>query len=164
MRNVLIVAVGLLVLALLNYAIYSREMLLEQGRIVFLELAPVDPRSLMQGDYMALRYRAARELSNALDSEMPESGYAVLSVDERGVAHFKRVDDETALGASEARMLYRYRNGHIQFATNAFFFQEGTGSDYEPAKYGEFRVDEDGKSILIGMRDEDLQRLGVSFR
>jgi len=30
-------------------------------QVVYLELAPVDPRSLIQGDYMALRFALARE-------------------------------------------------------------------------------------------------------
>ncbi|MFX7329222.1 GDYXXLXY domain-containing protein, partial [Acinetobacter baumannii] len=34
----------------------QKEMLLKEGQLVLLPLAPVDPRSLMQGDYMALRY------------------------------------------------------------------------------------------------------------
>ena len=160
MRRIAICMVGVLILAVLNHAIYSREQLVAQGRIVFLELAPVDPRSLMQGDYMALRYTASRQLRNALNSGTPDSGYAVLSLDGRGVAGFKQVDDGTALTPSDIRMLYRYRNGHIQFATNAFFFQEGTGKQYEVARYGEFRVGDDGKSILVGMRDKDLMRLG----
>lgn len=40
-------------LGVANGAIWQKEQLISTGRPIFLELAPVDPRSLMQGDYMA---------------------------------------------------------------------------------------------------------------
>ena len=40
----------LLVLAAVNYSIYGKEEIVRSGETVYLELAPVDPRSLMQGD------------------------------------------------------------------------------------------------------------------
>src|SRR5690606_9942359 len=60
-RIVTLVA-GLLVLGAVNYAIYAKERVIRDGDVVFLELAPVDPRSLMQGDYMALRFRLADQI------------------------------------------------------------------------------------------------------
>ena len=55
-----------LILALVNWSIWSKEKLLADGRNVYLELAPVDPRSLMQGDYMALRFKLANAVYKAL--------------------------------------------------------------------------------------------------
>uniref|UniRef100_UPI00194032D6 GDYXXLXY domain-containing protein n=1 Tax=Bordetella pseudohinzii TaxID=1331258 RepID=UPI00194032D6 len=58
-RRAAVVLAGLaLVLAVCNITIYQREQLLAHGQVAILELAPVDPRSLMQGDYMALRFAA----------------------------------------------------------------------------------------------------------
>ena len=37
-------------------AVNDKETTILKGKLVYLELAPVDPRSLMQGDYMALYY------------------------------------------------------------------------------------------------------------
>ena len=52
------VLVGLAaVLAVANYAIVDKERVIAHGRTVYVALAPVDPRSLMQGDYMALNFR-----------------------------------------------------------------------------------------------------------
>ena len=68
-----------------------------EGSVILLQTAPIDPRSLMQGDYMALR------------------------------------------------------------------FQEGDAGLYSKARYGEFRAGADGESILTGMRDEQLSRLGNSL-
>jgi uncharacterized membrane-anchored protein len=57
----------LLALIVVNRGIAQREAILSDGRVLLLELAPVDPRSLMQGDYMALRFAAAEDIYNALD-------------------------------------------------------------------------------------------------
>ena len=56
-------------LAVFNVAIYRNERLLASGETLYLELAPVDPRSLMQGDYMRLRYAVER-------SDRPQDGAA----------------------------------------------------------------------------------------
>ncbi|CAG0878818.1 unnamed protein product [Cyprideis torosa] len=50
-----------IILAVVNWSIVGKEKHLADGRKIYLELAPVDPRSLMQGDYMALRFRLADE-------------------------------------------------------------------------------------------------------
>jgi len=44
----------------------SCERILSDGRVLLLELAPVDPRSLMQGDYMALQFAAVDDIRKAL--------------------------------------------------------------------------------------------------
>ena len=45
----------------------------------------------------------------------------------------------------------------ILFATNAFFFEEGTGQAYEEARFGQFRVNEKGEVLLAGLLDERLE-------
>ncbi|MBO4530385.1 MAG: GDYXXLXY domain-containing protein [Paludibacteraceae bacterium] len=49
----------LLVLGFFLVKIVQNEKVLSKGEIVLLELRPVDPRSLMQGDYMSLQFRLA---------------------------------------------------------------------------------------------------------
>ena len=161
MRKTIAIVAGLAVLGLANFSIYSRERLLVDGRIALLELAPVDPRSLMQGDYMALRFRASDDAFGRRPKEGLDDGRIVLQVDERGVAKFKRFDDGTPLAADELRIRYRVRADEVKFATNAFFFQEGHAKIYERARYGEFRVAADGECLLTGMRSEKLERLGA---
>lgn len=161
MRKTIAIVAGLAVLGLANFSIYSRERLIADGRIALLELAPVDPRSLMQGDYMALRFRASDDAFGRRAKEGLADGRLVLQVDERGVAKFKRFDDGTPLAADELRIRYRVRADEVKFATNAFFFQEGHAKIYERARYGEFRVAPDGECLLTGMRGEKLERLGA---
>ncbi|HUF19545.1 MAG TPA: GDYXXLXY domain-containing protein [Burkholderiales bacterium] len=160
MRKAIVILVGLAILVLVNHSIYTREKLLTDGDVVVLRLAPVDPRSLMQGDYMALRFQIEGDVGARVRDESPHNGHVVLALDERGVGAFARIDDGTPLAANEVRMRYRLREKRIKFATNAFFFQEGHARLYENARFGEFRVGRDGESILTGMRDGELALLG----
>jgi len=151
MRKLIILLAGIAILAVVNYSIYKKEQLLANGRVVFLELAPVDPRSLMQGDYMALRFR----LQNAVSpSSSLRDGHLVVAVDSHGVATFRRMDNGTALAADELKLFYRVRANQVKLGTNAFFFQEGD----------EERIDNNGQLLLTGLRDENLQKLGPTIR
>jgi uncharacterized membrane-anchored protein len=160
MRRIVTLVAGLAILVLANHSIYSRERLLAEGRVVLLELAPVDPRSLMQGDYMALRFRAANEAFGRRAREGLADGHIVLQMDANGVGKFARLDDGAPLAADEVRIRYRVREEQVKFATNAYFFQEGHAKYYERARYGEFRVAPDGECLLTGMRGAKLEPLG----
>ena len=169
MRRLVILLGGLLVLGIANFAIWQKEDVLANGRTILLELAPVDPRSLMQGDYMALRFQVARDAFGWEGGRLfnPErrheglrDGFVVVGIDPRGVATFRRLDDGRAPGADEARIRYRVRNGVPKFGTNAFFFQEGHAAHYERARYGEARLAPNGDLLLVALRGTDLEPLG----
>jgi uncharacterized membrane-anchored protein len=113
----------------------------------------------MQGDYMALRFRVADAALPRGTTGMPADGRLVLAVGPDEVANFRRFDDGAPLAADEARLRYRLRNGTAKLATNAYFFEEGQGARYAGARYGEFRVAEDGEAILTGVRDKDRKPL-----
>ena len=151
----LVAVAGLL---FVNYSIYGKETLIRNGQPILLELAPVDPRSLIQGDYMALRYKMGADLENL--ETLPVRGKLVITVADTGVATFVRVDDGTPLAAGE-RLINYYKHGwQVDLGATSFFFQEGKADAYASAKYGEVRVDASGTSILVGLRDEKLQPLG----
>ena len=158
-RALLTIAV-VLVLGAVNWSIIAKERIKTQGERIFLALAPVDPRSLMQGDYMALRFKAADEAFGRDRGKQAEDGRIVVKVDERGVGAYRRRDAGEPLAAGEVALRYRVREGKAKFATNAFFFQEGTGQIYARARYGEFRVAPSGDLLLTHLRGEKLERLG----
>jgi uncharacterized membrane-anchored protein len=161
MRKWIALVAGLAALAMANYGIYGKEKLLSEGRVVLLELAPVDPRSLMQGDFMALRFKVANAaFGGGTVAEGRGDGRIVLKIDAQGVGTFVRFDDGTSTGQDEVAMRYRIRNGQAKFATNAFFFQEGDAKVYAVARYGEFRVGSTGDAILTGLRGADGAVLG----
>ena len=150
--RIVIVAAVALVLVAVNYSIVAKERIRTNGEPIYLELAPVDPRSLMQGDYMALRF----EIASHIPTE--RSGSAALLLDDNRLA--KLNPDPSAPGL---RIRYRIRNGQVWLGTNAYFFEEGTAERYSGARYGEFRIDRDtGEAVLVGLADKDFRDLGAN--
>lgn len=166
-RGALIAALALAVGAPL-FAVRDFEQTLASGRVVLAELAPVDPRSLMQGDYMALRF--------ALDNELPRHpagssdarrvpSYAHIAVDTQGRATLAGLGDSApADDAGLLHMRIRTRDGLSSIGPNAFFFEEGSAQRFEAARWGEFRVGANGKALLTHLRDERLERIGENPR
>jgi len=143
-----IVGAAVLVLAMVNYSILAKEDIKAHGERIYLHLAPVDPRSLMQGDYMALRFEIAGQIRSQ------ESGSAALIVAPNGVATLN--PDQ---GAPGLRIRYRVHNGRVWLGTNAYFFEEGERERYAGATYGEFRIDrESGEAVLVALTGDDLRR------
>lgn len=145
----------LLVLLVFNYSVYTKEKTLAKGELVLLELAPVDPRSLMQGDYMVLDYAISQD---AHKLALSTRGYAVLKLDERQVGQLLRFQPGAEpLAAGEQLLKFFYNGDAIHLGAESFFFEEGQGEKYADAKYGALRVDEKGNSVLVGLYDEALR-------
>ena len=147
---------AVLVLLVVNASIVRREVHRATGAPVWIELAPVDPRSLMQGDYMTLGYAEARNIPR----EAGRRGVAIMRLDDRRIARFERLDDGTPLQEGQIRLAYHTRAWRRVFAADAFFFQEGERPRYQPARYGDLRVQADGSALLVGLADEKLNLLG----
>ena len=147
------------VLTVINVAIREKENLIAHGQPVYVELAPVDPRSLMQGDYMALNYRLGDTLREQLDNfDRLERPVAVAEVDARGVARLDRLADAaTRFGPTTLRVQLTPKDGRWVLVSDAWFFKEGDGQRWEAARYGEFRVGPDGRALLVGMADVNLK-------
>lgn len=161
-RDIAILGGLVLILGVVNWQIAAKERVLRDGERLLIELAPVDPRSLMQGDYMRLEYRIARDLSYQ-HADWPADGHLVVANDADGVARFVRLDRPgVPLGVAEHLLRYRRREGRIKIGTDAFFFQEGQSDRYRDARYGELRVDASGESLLIGLRDRNRQPIGAA--
>ena len=160
MRKYMALVMGLCILGAVNMSIWHKEQLLANGKTVFLALAPVDPRSLMQGDYMALRFKLEQDITPQLthDKTQNADGYVVVNVNAQGIGEFVQLQDNLAnvVNPQQVAMRYRVREGKIKFATNAFFFEEGKGDVYAQARYGEFRVADDGELLLHDLRGENL--------
>lgn len=147
-----------LVLGVVNVSAVGRERVLREGTRVFLPLAPVDPRSLMQGDYMRLRYDLEREVHEAAPELSDGAGLLVLLLDERGVAHLARVAEAgESPGAGEVLLRYRRHGAKITVGPDAFFFQEGQADRYARSAFAEVRVSPDGDLVLRGLCAGDLR-------
>lgn len=147
----------------------QHEATLAHGEVVLLELAPVDPRSLLQGDYMALRFAVDRDLPRPAEftadtggAKTPPPHYAFLALDSQRRATLIGTGNELTLTAGQVAMRIRVRDRLNSVGPNAFFFREGTGPDYELAGWGEFRVAPDGNALLTHLRDAQLKRVGTT--
>jgi uncharacterized membrane-anchored protein len=163
---------AVLVLVVANAGIWQKEDLIAHGEPVFVELAPVDPRSLMQGDYMALNYHIANAVAEKertlklpatrgapLGAQLPARIRVILARDGRGVASFRRLDDAAPKGPGELAVEMKRKDGRWVLASDAWFFQEGEQGRWVKARYGEFRISADGRALLVGLRGADLQPL-----
>lgn len=163
--TIIIAILGLaLVLVVMTRNIIKYENHLATGDTVLLALAPVDPRGFMQGDYMTLSYALERDVFAALNKDpgsypTNEEGYVIVALDQHNVGQLVRLaaNQSKNLASNEIAIYYRIRNGTMQLATNAFFFQEGHGEAFEAAEYGLFRVNDKGEPLLTNLVDDDFK-------
>ncbi|MGB6243074.1 MAG: GDYXXLXY domain-containing protein [Castellaniella sp.] len=163
-----VLAGGLLVLGLAQAQVRHYDAILSQGRQVVLTLAPVDPRSLMQGDYMVLNYAVRRaaldwlighqEVLQAVDDA--GRGWLLLQPDGQGVWQLQTVVAALPPAAPDTVALaFRWRHDGVVFGADNWFFAEGRGEHFAKAQYGALRVAADGTALLAGLLDERLQAL-----
>ena len=156
-----VIANLLLVLAVVNGAIWKKQSIVDGGQTVLIELAPVDPRSMMQGDYMILNFAVSRDGDHR---EASTRGTLLLTVDEKGIGKFQKFEkkdsEPSALSDDEIRLRYRKSRRGLQFGIESFFFQEGMADTFAGAKYAEVRVSSRGEPVLVGLRNEALKKLG----
>jgi uncharacterized membrane-anchored protein len=153
------IAFGLLLigaLAVVNRSAMKLEADFREARAIFLPLGPVDPRSILQGDYMVLWFRET--IYPAVDQieALPERGEVFLKVDADGVAAFSRIpatDDVPA--ADEIRLDYVRRGGAMRYCPDSYFFQEGEADLFAAARFAVVKVAPDGKTRLVALADEN---------
>lgn len=152
-----------LVLLFFGFNIVKNEKVLSEGETVLLELRPVDPRSLMQGDYMTLHYEVCNHIYG-LEAELNK--FCVVQLDDDRVAHFVSLTNDAAVALREDELLLRYsleKNSwgekFYTIGSDSYFFQEGTAFKYETATYGMLKVVTKGEMIgscsLVGLCDAD---------
>ena len=154
----IIIAVNIiLVLVFFNRSLIKKEQLLKEGNLILLELAPVDPRSLIQGDYMDLRYAIA---TNVNTDSMSKNGFCLLELDSLKVARLKKWHN-TQPKTTEKELIIKYHlNGYrVKLGAESYFFQEGRDTVFQNAKYGGLVADEDGNTVLTGLYNEKRELL-----
>lgn len=149
MRSKFLLGGMVLILLVVNGLILSKEQQLTRARRVVLELAPVDPRSLIQGDYMRLSYVISRTLATQ------GGGTAFLELDSDDIARSAHPD----FRPGRQKLRYRVHNGQAEFGASSFLFQEGRRTHYEQARFGELRIDFEGRATLVNLLDQDQNPL-----
>lgn len=156
--STVLAVIGLvLILSATNHTIWHRQKVVDSGERVLLELRPVDPRSLMQGDYMVLRYAADVFPPQGQRDGLPSRGAFVIKLDDNDVATFSRLGDGNQLASDEVLLKYKQvdERGEIRLGAESYFFQEGRADLFNSAEYGVLHVDEAGNSVLVGLADEN---------
>lgn len=162
-RLTTVAVVVALALAVMNFEIASKERTIENGTSMLLRLAPRDPRSLLQGDYMALRYSLANDVAALVEQMESIDGAIVVKLGELSEAQYVRIHNGESLAQGEYLLRFRKRGESVRMASDAYFFEEGTGELYSGARFGELRVDERGDAVLVGLRGDDGIPLGLQL-
>ncbi|WDF67584.1 GDYXXLXY domain-containing protein [Sphingobacterium oryzagri] len=157
-KGAIIVLNLLLLLAYFNNSIFQKEKILADGQLILLQLAPVDPRSLMQGDYMQLRYAITEGIR---PDSVGRRGYCVLRVLPDNTTQRIRFQQTATPLAKDERLLAYTSPGNwsIELGAESYFFQEGHAQKYENAKYGGLMIDGKGNSLLVGLYDNNLKKI-----
>jgi uncharacterized membrane-anchored protein/uncharacterized membrane protein len=156
-RAWLIASVVVLQLVLLGVQIGTSEKLLAEGRTIKLELLPIDPRSMLQGDYVRLRYDIAESpISPDDENNYREKISVALAPDAQGVYRFQSIlKPGDSLREGEVRINGRLDYSRIVYGIESFFVPEGTGLEVErTAKFAEVKVAANGDAILVRLLPE----------
>lgn len=135
--------VGVFVIALLgavNYKVQQFEDVLATGKPIVLKIAPVDPRSLMQGDYMILNYAILSEFQQS--QVLPESNESFESNESIDTLESNETTgiDESSPSGNKAYILVHLDKNHVATFCEAQSeiptdFKHCTPNVYLPIRY-----------------------------
>ena len=176
MRKIIPLVLAIICIVIFSGLMWKNESHLKNSQSIYVRLQPVDPRSLIQGDYMVLDYQLylAPESTAENQSDQIYSGhshdqyihnkssvpvYVELNA-ERIVIHtyFDRPK-----ATSVSKLILKNPNNRADLlypASKSFLFSEGLAECYQQAQYAEFKVDSQGNAILASLRGGGLRDLG----
>ena len=166
-------------IALFLIMIGRHEWHLTHSDSIYVKLKPVDPRSILQGDYMALNYQLYfAELSPAMElieDHLPSDTAKAYFYNQPSILSYVQLDAQRRViqtcfdpqllndypGASAKLVL---RNPHNTFeglypAARSFLFAEGLEPCYRNAQFAELKVRENGQPLLVNLVGENLKAL-----
>ena len=172
-----------LVLALAAIAVFvtmiiNNERHLANSDPMYIQLQPVDPRSLIQGDYMTLGYELYLSLPDETNTAHENTSdwqpallkargdikaWVVLDPQRKVTKTVLNKGELTPAEAANARPLVlknpnQYREA-LYPAANSFMFAEGLADCYQRARYALFKVNAKGQPMLADLVDENLRDL-----
>ncbi len=165
MRNTILLITAVVILGIFNFSIYQKESILSNGQRVLLKLTPADPRSMMQGDYMRLRYEIEAAINKSDKNQLKEHHLAVIKIDDKNIGHFVRIFNNEQLADNEKLIKFRYKEGSFPTAKikpDSFLFQEGLQPLYQKAAYAIFHYNGTKDYLLQGMADANLSEINPS--
>jgi len=165
---------AVLLIGTLSYMIAERVAILQNGTEIVLKTAPVDPRDLMRGDYVQLRYEDISLVDTSLFvGDWPEQDtfaplWLTLETTEDGLATVKSLSLEKPKGGNSKAVYLKskpvklYQSGTkrvrtlrdaLKFGIERYYVPEGEGLDIEAARNQgrttvAIRVSADGKAQI----------------
>ena len=171
-KKILIIVNVIILFVITGFSAMKEEGYKKSDNYFYLELTPVDPCSLLQGDYMTLNYDImdkAQEIiyNNGIiyDSKDENNkflnmrkGYIVVQLDENKVAKFVKLSKEKTDEKGLIYIAFKSDGFNVDINANSYLFQEGTGKKYEEACYS--KVVLVGNNLrLIDLRDKDFKEI-----
>jgi uncharacterized membrane-anchored protein len=149
----------------INININKKQDIIANGQVLLFKIAPADPSSIMQGDYMNLRFEVAAKirdkviLKNKGARRATLQGSVVVEKGENNIVSFVDLFHQQELESNQFVVPYKIRNYRVTFTTNAFYFQEGKASHFQQSQYGQFRMSDSGEMLLVNMIDSEFNVL-----
>lgn len=145
-------------LSFIGYTAFSKEQHMQHGQLVKLELVPVDPRSLLQGDYVRLGY----EISTVKNVNERGTIQVILRKDETGVHRFVDIYSlngkpyhPDAYQTGDVLMNGKMNGDTVIYGIESYFVPEKTGGDVQRrARFAYVRVSRTGDAILEKVSDQ----------
>lgn len=157
--KIILIAINLLaILSFVNYAAFQNEQIRNNGVTIYLELTGNGlNRPLVQGDMINLRYTVAKSL---FFDTLYRHGYVVVKLDSNAIASRVRFQQFAYPKAKDEYIMECNKDSKgLHIGPEQYFIQEGGAKKFESAKYGALKVDAAGKSLLMGLYDEQLKKI-----
>ncbi|WP_046179382.1 GDYXXLXY domain-containing protein [Domibacillus tundrae] len=142
---------------------WQKEQLIQNGEIAALELAPVDPRSFIQGDYVQLGYDVQADYNDQFlnsSTAPPEGKIDVIlkpsstSIEYNGqkIPVYKAEEFVEAGIKKELFLKGKGQYGTLTLGIEHFFIPENTGTEWEEKTHAIVRIAQNGDAILETLR------------
>ena len=149
-------SIVLLQLVICSLQVGKSEQLLANGDVVKLELQPIDPRSMLQGDYLSLQYKISFPYRTDIEdpNREPRSGKVTVVIEPvgNGVYQFNRLAKPGDTLQPNERIITGRWNGYdqIYYGIETYFVEEGKGiALQEKVKFAEIRLSRSGDALLV---------------
>ncbi|AVQ30020.1 GDYXXLXY domain-containing protein [Fusobacterium varium] len=157
MKKIFVVLNLLLLMIVFGYSVIKEEKNLKKATF-YIKTVPVDPRSLIQGDYMVLNYDIAE--SARMEIGNIRKGYIRIKINDLKIAEFIRIDEEYLPPSNNEISIQFQKNGsNIDIGVNSYLFQEGTGNKFQKAQYAEVIELKNGKLRLKNLLDKNFIKI-----
>lgn len=146
-----------ILLWLFNRSVFEKENVLNTGKLVLLEIFPVDSTADAQRDFIKLQYQ---QLDAMPADRLPQKGFCMVRTDERGRVDSLHIQDAMQPRQEhELAIKYLVKNGSVAIGAGTYYFQKGNAANFNRAKYAGLKVNEAGDAVLFALYDGQLVQL-----